>query len=127
EVVEIGFGETVDIFSEQAYTDFVKQHYAKDRPKRNKLLLEEIPERMIERQINDTRYISKYISSVLSNVVRADNNDDGVNSKNIIQGNGKITGVLKQDWGLNDIWNDLILPRFERMNEITKTKDFTSY
>ncbi len=34
---------------------------------------------------------------------------------------------MKQDWGLNDVWNDLILPRFERMNELTKSGDFTSW
>ncbi len=31
--------------------------------------MEDIPEKMIERQINDTRYISKFISNVLSNIV----------------------------------------------------------
>ncbi|MCZ0211490.1 hypothetical protein OZK63_39710, partial [Streptomyces sp. UMAF16] len=94
---------------------------------RNKLLLEEIPDKMIERQLNDTRYISKFISNMLSNIVRADKDDDGLNSKNLIPGNGKITSILKQDWGLNDVWNELILPRFERMNELTNSKDFTTW
>lgn len=126
--VECGKGKVVTILEVEEYEDFVKKHYAKNRAKRNKLLLEEIPEKMIERQMNDTRYISKYISGVLSNIVRAeDGSDEGVNSKNIVPGNGKITGQLKQDWGLNDVWNDLILPRFERMNEITNSNDFTSW
>lgn len=127
EIVETGRGNCIRILDEEEYKEFVKQYYAKNRSKRNKLLLEDIPEKMIERQMNDTRYISKFISSVLSNIVREDKNDDGVNSKNIIPGNGKITTALKQDWGLNDVWNDLILPRFERMNEITKSKVFTTY
>lgn len=124
--VEIGFGETVEVFSEAAYTDFVKVHYDKNRGKRNKLLLDDIPEKMIARQMNDTRYISKYILSVLSSIVRSENNDDGINSKNIITGNGRITATLKKDWGLNDVWNDLILPRFERLNQLTNSKAFTS-
>lgn len=127
EIVPLGLGKSVKIFEEKAYEDFVKQHYSKNRSKRNKLLLEDIPEKMVERQMNDTRYISKFISSVLSNIVRTDKNDDGINSKNIIPGNGKITTQLKQDWGLNDVWNDLILPRFERMNKITNSKSFTTY
>lgn len=127
EKVETGFGKSIEIFSEQAYTAFVKEHYAKNRSKKNKLMLEEIPEKMIERQLNDTRYISKFISNVLSNIVRADNNDDGINSKNILPGNGKITTALKQDWGLNDVWNDLVLPRFERMNLLTNSTAFTSW
>jgi CRISPR-associated endonuclease Csn1 len=124
--IDIGFGETVEIFSEETYKEFVNEHYDKNRSKRNKLLLEEIPDRMIERQMNDTRYISKYIMSVLSNIVRSDKDDDGLNSKNIIPGNGKITDRLKQDWGLNDVWNELILPRFERMNALTNSRLFTS-
>src|SRR5690606_6406252 len=115
----------VEIFSEEAYISFVKEHYAKNGGKKNKLLMEEIPEKMIERQLNDTRYISKFVSNLLSNIVRDEKDDEGINSKNIIPGNGKITGILKQDWGLNDVWNELILPRFERMNELTQTNDYT--
>ena len=75
--------------------------------------------------MNDTRYISKFISSLLSNIIRADKEDDGVNSKNLIPGNGKITTVLKKDWGMDAVWNDLILPRFERMNQLTNSDAFT--
>ncbi len=128
QIVEISFGKTVKIFEEEVYEEFVKDHYSKNRTKRNKLLMEEIPEKMIERQLNDTRFISKFVMSTLSNIVREENsNDDGVNSKNILASNGQITSTLKQDWGLNDVWNDLILPRFERLNELTNSKNFTSY
>ena len=160
-IIELGFGKSVKVFEAEEYENFVKKHYANNRGKRNKLLLEEIPEKMIDRQLNDTRYISKYISGVLSNIVRIDEEqakkiiddaevlakkeidkdkadeirrkaksqatDDGVNSKNIVPGNGKITTQLKQDWGLNDVWNELILPRFERMNQLTNSTDFTTW
>lgn len=127
QIVETGFGQKVTIFDEEAYQNFVKQHYAYNHSKRTKLLLEEIPEKMIERQMNDTRYISKFVLPLLSNLVRAKENDNGVNSKNVLPVNGKITTMLKQDWGLNDVWNDLILPRFVRMNELAKTIAFTSW
>lgn len=119
--------KTATILSQAEYEDFVRQNYAKNKSKRHKLLLDEIPEKMIERQMNDTRYISKFISGLLSNIVRAENNDDGFNSKNIVPGNGKITLRLKQDWGLNDVWNELILARFERLNQLTNTTHFTSW
>ncbi|MCA0365419.1 MAG: type II CRISPR RNA-guided endonuclease Cas9 [Bacteroidetes bacterium] len=125
ETVDLGKGQLVRILEVSEYQDFVKQHYEKSRSKRNKLLMEEIPEKMIERQMNDTRYISKYVTQLLSNIVRENIKDEGINSKNIIPANGKITDTLKQDWGFNDIWNDLILPRFVRLNEITKTDAFT--
>ena len=127
-VVECGNRRSVTVLKQDEYEDFVKQLYARNRGKRNKLLMEDIPEKMIERQMNDTRHISKYISGLLSNIVRVeDGTDEGINSKNIIPGNGKITTRLKQDWGLNDVWNDLILPRFERMNQLTKSTDFTAW
>ncbi|MEE6128369.1 type II CRISPR RNA-guided endonuclease Cas9 [Chryseobacterium arthrosphaerae] len=127
-IIECGFGKRVKVFEVGEYEEFVKKHYANNRGKRNKLLLEEIPEKMIERQMNDTRHISKYISGILSHIVRVeDGTDEGVNSKNVIPGNGKITTQLRQDWGLNDVWNELILPRFERMNQLTNSTDFTSW
>lgn len=125
QIVELGFGKQAKIFIDEEYEAFVKQNYATNRTKKTKLLLEEIPETMIQRQLNDTRYISKFISGILSNIVRTEENDDGINSKNLLPGNGKITTELKQDWGLNDVWNDLILPRFERLNKLTNRTDFT--
>lgn len=125
-VVEIN-GKPVKILSEEAYTAFIKDNYGKNPSKKNKLLLEEIPDKMIERQMNDTRYISKFILNVLSNIVREEANDEGINSKNVLPGNGKITSELRQDWGLNDVWNDLIMPRFEQINTITKSTVFTAW
>jgi CRISPR-associated endonuclease Csn1 len=125
ERVECGMGKVVEIFTEEAYQTFVKEHYSRNQAKRQNLLLEDIPEKMIARQMNDTRYISKYISSILSNIVRSENNDDEINSKNLIPGNGKITSILKKDWGMDAVWNELILPRFERMNTLTNTNAFT--
>lgn len=125
--VALGFGEEVEIFSESAYKAFIQDNYSKNPAKKRKLLMDELPEKMVERQMNDTRYISKFITSILSNIVRSEENDTGFNSKNIIPGNGKITSALKQDWGLNDVWNELILPRFERMNQITGTTAFTAW
>ncbi|WP_418359732.1 type II CRISPR RNA-guided endonuclease Cas9 [Sphingobacterium detergens] len=130
QVVDCGFGRRVKIFEVEDYEKFIQTCYSKNRGKRNKLLLEDIPEKMIERQLNDTRYISKYVTGLLSNIVRDNSitgNDDGINSKNVLPGNGKVTSILKQDWGLNDVWNDLILPRFERMNAITNSTSFTTW
>lgn len=127
EIVQTTNGNQVKILDEESYNAFIVDHYEKTRFKKTKLLLDEIPEKMIERQLNDTRYISKFISGLLSNIVRSETNDDGINSKYLISCNGKITSTLKQDWGLNDVWNDIILPRFERMNQLTNSTAFTTY
>lgn len=127
QIVELGFNKKVKIFTPEEYKEFVQQHYASNPVKKRKLLMEDIPEEMTERQLNDTRYISKLISQVLSNIVRADENDEGVNSKNIIQVSGKVTSALRQDWGLNDIWNEMLVPRFERLNVLLKTDQFLAW
>ena len=45
-------------------------------------------------------------------------------SKNVISTNGSITDRLKKEWGINDIWNDIIAPRFQRLNRITGTENY---
>jgi len=124
EIVECGYGKKVKVLKIDEYENLVKLNYAKSKGKMKKLLLEDVPEKMVERQLNDTRYISKEIKNLLSNLVRTERDDDGVTSKNILSSNGSITSILKQDWGLNDVWNSLITPRFERMNKLTDSNQF---
>ncbi|MDD2577206.1 MAG: HNH endonuclease domain-containing protein, partial [Bacteroidales bacterium] len=128
--VQVG-NKVVTIFSVEEYEEFVKLNYSNIRGKMKKLLMDDIPEKFIERQLNDTRYISKEIKRLLSNIVREKNENGEIEqeetSKKLISCTGAITSKLKQDWGLNDKWNELILPRFKRLNEITSTNDFISY
>lgn len=118
-----GANKTVKIFTVEEYEDFVKIHYSKSRGKMKKLLMEEIPEDFIQRQMNDSRYISKVVKNLMSNIVREQDEQEAI-SKNVIVSNGAITSTLKQDWGLNDVWNEIVTPRFERLNELTKSTSF---
>ncbi|MDL2251346.1 type II CRISPR RNA-guided endonuclease Cas9 [Odoribacter sp. OttesenSCG-928-J03] len=126
EKVLLGSGSGVRVFSEEEYLDFVKVYYANNRSKRTKLLLEDIPESFIERQLNDTRYISKVVKELLSNVVR-EKEEQEVTSKNIVVCNPGVTSILKRDWGLESVWNSLIISRFERMNSLTNSSAFTAW
>ncbi|MBQ3594663.1 MAG: type II CRISPR RNA-guided endonuclease Cas9 [Bacteroidales bacterium] len=129
EKVQLTGGDVVEIFSVEAYEDFVKKHYS--GIKKTKLLMEDIPDKFIERQMNDSRYISKFIKGLLSNIVREkDENgeyEQEAVSKNLISCNGTITDRLKKDWGVDNVWNKIILPRFERLNDITGKDCFTAY
>lgn len=124
EKVQLSQGEVVEIFSVDAYEKFVKENYATNRIKMKKLLMENVPDEFIERQLNDSRYISKVVKGLLSNIVREKIDDENYESeavsKNLISCNGTITDRLKKDWGMNDVWNGVILPRFIRMNSLTK-------
>ncbi len=124
--VQLSGGRFVTVFTAEQYEQFVKNNYAKNYGKAKKLMLLEIPEKMIERQMNDTRYISKEVKNLLSKIVRQEQNDEGTTANNLLSTNGQITTALKQDWGLHEIWNELISPRFERLNSMTNTSDFGS-
>ena len=130
EKVQLSQGKVVEIMSVEAYEKFVKEHYANNRTKMKKLLMDDIPDSFIERQLNDSRYISKLVKGLLSNIVReklenGEYEPEAV-SKNLISCNGSITDRLKKDWGMNDVWNSIVLPRFRRLNELTGKDCFTA-
>jgi len=122
-IIEGNLGGQIKIFSKEQYEEFVRQHYAKNRTKMQKLLMEDIPDGFIERQLNDSRYIARKTIEILSKLVREEGETEAV-SKNVISTNGNITDRLKKDWGMNDVWNDIVAPRFERLNQITGTNDY---
>lgn len=117
EVVTLNGGRTVKILSVQDYEEFVKKNYSnrESSAKRRNLLADEIPEGFIQRQLNDSRYISKVVKSLLSNIVRENNEEEDI-SKNVIVCSGGVTDRLKKDWGINDIWKEVVMPRFERLD-----------
>lgn len=122
-IIDGNLGGQIKIFTKSQYEEFVKQNYAHNRPKMQKLLMEDIPDKFIERQLNDSRYIARKTIEILSKMVREENETEAT-SKNVIATNGSITDRLKKDWGLNDVWNDIVAPRFERLNRITGTNDY---
>lgn len=122
EKVTCSNGKTVSVFSPEEYVSFVKEHYGSNPRKLRNLLSEDVPDGFTQRQLNDTRYISRFVLSTLSNIVREKDCDGNYEqeaiSKNVIVCTGQITDSLKRDWGLNDVWNRILTPRFERMNRI---------
>lgn len=115
------YGKDIPILLPEAYEYQVKETYGSQRGKMKRLLMTEIPEDFVARQLNDSRYISKVVKNLLSNLVREEGEEE-VTAKRLIVVNGKITDTLKKDWGVNDVWNELISPRFERMNVLTDSQ-----
>lgn len=122
-LIDLGHGKTVKLLSLGDYEKHCQTYFRKNKSKLERLLSEDIPEGFISRQLNDSRYISKVVKSLLSNIVREDSEQEAT-SKNLVPVTGAITSKLKNDWGLNDKWNEIIAPRFIRLNELTKTEDF---
>lgn len=86
------------------------------------LLATEIPDGFIERQINDTRYITRKISDLLYPVAKGNPNAITDAEKcGIVFTIGSITDDLKKNWGLKKEWKKLMLPRFERLEKLNNT------
>lgn len=124
-IVELGLGKTVKILSVEAYEEHVRKNYSHNKAKQKKLMLEEIPDKFIERQMNDSRYISRLVKTILSNIVREDGEIEAI-SKNVITCTGQITDRLKRDWGVNDVWNEIVIFRFQRLETRQIGKKFTA-
>ena len=118
---------TVEILKPQEYVALVNRTYGvKNKLKAKKLLatdLDEVIDGFSARQLTDTRYINRVMMRLLSGVVR-DKDEAESTSRNVIPCAGRVTSVLKHHWGLNDSWDKLIQPRFERLNKMTNSSDF---
>ncbi|MCR4828463.1 MAG: type II CRISPR RNA-guided endonuclease Cas9 [Bacteroidales bacterium] len=130
ETVRLSMGGTVKIQEMDAYEKLCENNFKGNRKKLEKLMLDDIPQQFINRQLNDSRYISRLMMRLMSNIVREEN-DEGereaeATSKHVIATNGAITDRLKHDWGLDDVWNRIVLPRFERLNTLTGTTAYTT-
>lgn len=128
QTLKLASGRMARILEVEQYEQLVKNNFAQD--KRRKLLMDDIPAEFIQRQLNDSRYISKVVKALLSNIVRTVDGDGNLEreaiSKNVITCNGSVTTRLKRDWGLGEVWNAIVLPRFQRINELTGRDCFTS-
>lgn len=125
EIVTLNYGDTVKILTPDVYKELVNKIHKHNPSKRRKLLMDDVPDEFIQRQLNDSRYISKMVKSLLSNIVREDGEEEDI-SKNVITCTGAITDRLKKDWGVNNVWNDIVMPRFKRMESISGKKFTTT-
>ena len=108
--VELGYeGKKYKLQTIDAYISHCKKTF-KGRKLKN-LLATDVPEDFIERQINDTRYITRKVSELLYPIAK--------DQEGLIFTIGSITNDLKREWGLNTIWKEIIKPRFERLEKIT--------
>jgi len=103
-------GKKIDLLKYEDYKKLVDDIFRNNRAKRKNLLATEVPDDFIERQINDTRYISKKLGEVLRPVLK--------DPYAVIFTIGSITSELRNNWSLNEIWKDLLKPRFERLEKI---------
>jgi len=124
--IELENGDKRKIVSQLEYEEFVSKNFTKGTKKHKILLSEDIPAEFTDQQKVNMQYISSEMGKLLSRIVK-EQGENEVFSKNLLPVPGKATNMLKHDWGLNQVWHELIMPRFERLNTLTETKDFTYY
>ncbi len=104
-----------EIYKEAEYRNNIREFFWRNKRKQELLLSETIPEGFQSAQLNNTRYITKFVAKQLSKLVRGNDNDGGAISKNIVVVSGGITDRLKNDWGLGNaasgVWNQLMRER----------------
>ena len=100
------------------YVEFIKLHlYKKDgisKGKFNKLMtpLDKIPEDFINRQLQETRFISKEIKQLLTQVCR-----------NVNATSGSVTDYLRHQWGYDMVMQKLNWHKYERAGKTTIEAD----
>jgi CRISPR-associated endonuclease Csn1 len=113
----------IRILEREKYEELTKKMYGQNKIKYKNLMRTEPPYDFAQRQLNNTRYISRKLYELLDPFVREEG-EEAARSKNLMPMAGGITHELRNDWGLHHIWKKLLAPRFLRMNELTQTDEY---
>ena len=110
--INLSDGKKVTVLSLEEYKKFADEVFTNKKKKRY-LKLYDVPEDFVERQMNDTKYISRTVAQFLRPIAIGNETDEGV-----VYSSGNITSDLKNKWGLNKLWKEILKPRFERLEGI---------
>jgi CRISPR-associated endonuclease Csn1 len=110
-------GDKFSVLSVDEYELHCKKVFSRSRAKLRNLLRTDIPNDFVSRQLNDTRYIARKVAELLSPVAKE--------KSGIVFTGGGVTSELRQSWGLNEVWKQILRPRFERLEKILGTQLIT--
>ncbi|QDH80926.1 hypothetical protein FKX85_18500 [Echinicola soli] len=111
----------IPVCTEEDYISIVKTQFS--GTKRYILLSKDIPKGFINSQMNNARHIARKAMELLSHIVREPGEVE-FRSKNVLPVTGRVTTELKRAWKLDQVWRELVAPRFIRMNELTQSNLF---
>ena len=83
------------------FIDRLKSNPNYSRRKRENLMAQQIPDDFIERQKKETQYIAVRTRMELQKIVQ-----------NVVTTTGSVTDYLRHQWGLNNMFKQLTLPRY---------------
>lgn len=114
----------IPVCKEDEYIDVVKTQFS--GTKRYILLSKDIPKGFTESQMNNARHIARKAMELLSHIVREPGEVE-FRSKNVLPVTGAVTAELKRAWKLDEVWGELVAPRYIRLNELTQSSLFGSW
>ena len=114
-------GQEIMLLNPQDYVQNVEVSI-KDPKKKEIMLSKTIPAKFGNNQLSNSQYIAKLAMKLLSNIVREEGEKE-YKSRNVLPISGAVTARLKRDWQLDEAWNELILPRFLRINSLMEEKN----
>ncbi|HQE11793.1 MAG TPA: HNH endonuclease domain-containing protein [Flavipsychrobacter sp.] len=112
------------VCTEEEYLSIVKTQFS--GTKKLILLSKEIPKGFTSSQLNNSRHIARKAMELLSHIVREPGEVE-FRSKNVLPVTGMVTTELKRTWKLDQVWTELVSPRFIRMNELTQSNLFGNW
>jgi CRISPR-associated endonuclease Csn1 len=115
---------TFNLIDDETYVSLVKTQFSS--AKRFILLAKEVPTGFTDSQMNNAKHIARKAMELLSHVVREEGEVE-FRSKKLLPVSGGITDKLKKEWKFNQVWTELLTPRFERLNKIHKSDCFGKY
>lgn len=111
----------VPVCTDEEFVNIVKTQFS--GTKRYILLSKDIPKGFTNSQMNNTRHIARKAMELLSHIVREPGEIE-FRSKNVLSVTGMVTTELKRAWKLDQVWRELVVPRFIRLNELTQSNLF---
>lgn len=114
----------IPVCTEEDYLSIVKTQFS--GTKKMILLSKEIPKGFTSSQLNTVRHIARKAMELLSHIVREPGEVE-FRSKNVLPVTGMVTTELKKAWKLDQVWTELVAPRFIRLNELTQSNLFGSW
>ncbi|MFA5555658.1 MAG: type II CRISPR RNA-guided endonuclease Cas9 [Flavobacteriaceae bacterium] len=114
----------IPVCSEEEFLNIVKTQFS--GTKKMILLSKEIPKGFTSSQLNNSRHIARKAMELLSHIVREPGEVE-FRSKNVLPVTGMVTTELKKAWKLDQVWTELVAPRFIRLNELTQSNLFGSW
>ncbi|MGJ7029568.1 type II CRISPR RNA-guided endonuclease Cas9 [Niabella hirudinis] len=112
---------TFELVDENTYVSLVKTQFS--AAKRFILLSKEVPTGFTDSQMNNAKHVAKKAMELLSHIVREEGEIE-FRSKNLLPVSGAITDKLKKEWKFNQVWTELLTPRFVRLNKLDNSENF---